>query len=255
MTHILVTNDDGVLAPSLLSLVRAANKSGQVTVLAPDRNWSSAGHVKTLTRPLRIRNVHLDDGLDAVACDGAPSDCVALAMLGYIKEDIDLVVSGINPVANLGSDLTYSGTVAAAMEAVIFGKPGIAFSFDSLNGPREYSFEAAEGICEKIIARVLENGLPEGVLLNVNIPNLPLEEIKGSQVTRQGKRIYRDLLDSRIDPMGRPYYWIGGEVPTGIPDIGTDIGALAQGYVSITPIHLDLTAHKWIDQLNGWKWT
>lgn len=254
MTHILVTNDDGVFAPSLLALVRAVRPLGKVTVLAPDRNWSASGHVKTLTRPLRIQAVKLEDGSEAIACDGAPSDCVALARLGYIEERIDLVVSGINPYPNVGNDLTYSGTVAAAMEAVIFDTPGIAFSYDSMNGPQPASYDAPAAVCQRIAALVIRDGLPPGVLLNVNIPNRPDGEMNGFQVTRQGKRIYRDLLDSRVDPMGRPYYWIGGEVPTGVPEEGTDIGALSRGCVSITPIHLDLTAHHCMNVLQAWDW-
>ena len=255
MTHILVTNDDGVQAPSLLALAQEMRKLGRVSVLAPDRNWSSAGHVKTLNRPLRVKTVALADGTKANASDGAPSDCVSLALLGFIKDEIDLVVSGINPVANLGSDLTYSGTAAAAFEAVIFGKPGIAFSFDGLNGPRNPDFSIAAKICGRVTDQVLKKGLPAGVLLNVNVPNLPENEIRGFQVTRQGKRIYRDLLVSRIDPMGRLYHWIGGEVPTGVPEAGTDIGALAAGFVSITPVHLDITAHQWVDSLSTWDWS
>lgn len=254
MTHILVTNDDGVLAPSLLALVKEMRSLGKVSILAPDRNWSSSGHVKTLSRPLRVSKVFLADGTEATASDGAPSDCVALALLGFFDEEIDLVVSGMNPVANLGSDLTYSGTAAAAFEAIIFGKPGIAFSFDGLNGPRDPDLSIPAKLCARVVTQVLENGLPPGVLLNVNVPNLPAGDVKGFQITRQGKRIYRDLLDSRVDPMGRPYHWIGGDVPTGVPDEGTDIGALAAGYVSITPVHLDITAHQWVEPLTSWSW-
>jgi len=254
LTHILVTNDDGVFAPSLMPLVRAVSGFGKVTILAPDRNWSGSGHVKTLTRPLRIKTVNLDDGLEAISCDGAPSDCVALALLGYIREEIDLVVSGINPTANLGSDLTYSGTVTAAMEAAIFHKPGIAFSFDNLDSAEKDHTSTAEEVCREVTSQVIQHGLPKGVLLNVNIPNRSIEEIQGFQITRQGQRIYRDLLDSRIDPMGRPYYWIGGELPTGIPDNGTDFGALSRGFVSITPVHLDMTAYQWMETLQAWQW-
>ncbi len=254
MTHILVTNDDGVLAPSLLALAKEMCRFGKVTVMAPDRNWSGSGHVKTLTRPLRVKQVKLEDGMQAIACDGAPSDCVALALLGFVEEEIDLVVSGINPFANLGSDVTYSGTVTAAMEAVIFGKPGVAFSFDGLSGPPNADLSDAAQISGQVTEKVLERGLPKGVLLNVNIPYLPAEQIKGFQITRQGKRVYRDALDARIDPLGKPYYWIGGEAPTGLPDEGTDFGALAQGYVSINPLHLDMTAHDLIQQMGGWSW-
>lgn len=254
--HILVTNDDGVSAPSLLTLAQAMRELGKVTILAPDRNWSVSGHVKTLDRPLRVKEVQLTDGSTAFASDGSPSDCVALALLGYVKEPIDIVVSGINPYPNLGYDLTYSGTVTAAMEAVIFGIPGIAFSMDSPECTREPVDHSFVGkIAAQITRTVLEKGLPSNVLLNVNIPNRPPEDLKGLQITRQGKRIYRDKLVSRIDPMGRPYHWIGGEVPTGIPENGTDIGALASGHVSIMPIHLDLTAEHFMKELQDWDWS
>jgi 5'-nucleotidase len=246
MTHILVTNDDGVFAPGLLALAQALRQLNgvEVSVLAPDRNWSASGHVKTLHRPLRVREVELDDGSRALTSDGAPSDCVALAMLGLLEKPVDLVVSGINAHANLGHDVTYSGTVTAAMEAVISGVPGIAVSLDNPyeEGHRADYRPAAE-IARRVVAWVLEHGLPQGVLLNVNVPLGNLEAIKGVKVTRMGLRVYRDRLIKRLDPSGRPYYWIGGEAPTGIPEDGTDIGALAQGYVSVTPLQLDLTAY------------
>ncbi|MCS7011904.1 MAG: 5'/3'-nucleotidase SurE, partial [Anaerolineales bacterium] len=222
--HILVTNDDGVTAPGLLALAQAMRKlSGvKVSILAPDRNWSGSGHVKTLERPLRVREVTLADGSVAFASDGAPSDCVALALLGFFEEKIDLVVSGINPMPNLGHDVTYSGTVTAAMEAVIWDTPGIAFSLGSLDnhlGSLDYS--AAAEAAHKIVRTFLEYRWIPGMLLNVNIPYCPFEEIKGVRITRQGLRVYRDRLDKRMDPRGRPYYWIGGEAPTGTPEEGT----------------------------------
>ncbi|NPA07244.1 MAG: 5'/3'-nucleotidase SurE [Chloroflexi bacterium] len=255
--HILVTNDDGVNAPGLLALAQAIRSlpDVEVTVLAPDRNWSSSGHVKTLHRPLRLYQVMLADGTLAWASDGAPSDCVALAVLGALEKPIDMVVSGINPTPNLGHDVTYSGTVTAAMEAVISGLPGIAISLDSpqdLIGPRDY--RAAAAIAKYVVQQVLQHGWPKGVVLNVNVPYLPLDQIKGIQITRQGTRVYRDRLEKRIDPKGRPYYWIGGEAPTGVPEDGTDIGALAAGYVSITPLKLDLTAYEVMDHLRAWSW-
>ncbi len=249
--HILVTNDDGVTAPGLLALAQALRALGNVTILAPDRNWSAAGHVKTMHRPLRVKEIKLDDGLPALTADGAPSDCVALAVLGIVPEKIDLVVSGINPNANLGHDVTYSGTVTAAMEAVIWGIPGLAVSLDSPEnhlGMLDYA-PAAKIACQ-VAEKVSAGGLPKGILLNINVPYLPDEEIKGWQITRQGLRVYQDALDAREDPRGRPYYWIGGDVPTGVPDRGTDFGALAEGFVSITPLHLDLTAHQVLDKLN-----
>jgi 5'-nucleotidase len=253
--HILVTNDDGVQAPGLLALAQAMRQLGQVTVVAPDRNWSASGHVKTLERPIRVTETMLADGTTAYMSDGAPSDCVALPLLGFVDK-VDLVVSGINPFSNIGHDVTYSGTVTAAMEAVIARVPGIAFSLASqdkpTNTPTDYG-PAAE-IAGLIAKRVLERGLSEGIILNVNIPYLSVEAMKGFIVTRQGLRVYRDVLDRRVDPRGRPYYWIGGEAPTGVDEEGTDVGALNAGYVSITPLQLDLTNYKAMEVLKGWEW-
>jgi 5'-nucleotidase len=252
--HILVTNDDGVTAPGLLALVQEMRKLGKVTVLAPDRNWSASGHVKTMDRPLRVRETKLADGSSALTTDGAPSDCVALALLGVVPGKIDLVLSGINPNANIGHDVTYSGTVTAAMEAVISEVPGIAVSLDSMPGHGELDYGPAARVAAKVAAQVTKKGLPEGVLLNVNVPCLPDNKIEGIQITRQGLRVYHDALDARKDPRGRPYYWIGGDFPTGVAEDGTDFGALAEGYVSVTPLQLDLTAYKVAGILQNWDW-
>ena len=251
--HILVTNDDGVQAPGLLALAQEMRKMGRVTVFAPDHNWSASGHVKTLDRPLRAREATLADGSAAFTSDGAPSDCVALSILG-LTDAIDLVVSGINPNANLGHDITYSGTVTAAMEAVISGVKGIAVSLNSPEGfkdPLDYSTAALVG--RRVAEKVAADGLPEGVVLNVNVPYLKEHELKGYMITRQGLRVYRDALDQRLDPRGRPYYWIGGESPTGVIEDGTDFGALNESYVSITPLQLDLTNYKAMDMLKKWE--
>jgi 5'-nucleotidase len=252
--HILVTNDDGVQAPGLLALAQEMRKLGKVTVFAPDKNWSASGHVKTMERPLRVRETTLADGTPAFTSDGAPSDCVALPLLGLIEEPIDLVVSGINPNANLGHDVTYSGTVTAAMEAVIAGVKGIAVSLDSPEGHKgllDYSCSAS--VARRVAEKVISDGLPEGVIVNVNVPYLKEDELKGFMVTRQGLRVYRDALDVRSDPRGKPYYWIGGEAPTGVDEPGTDFGALRAGHVSITPLQLDLTHHKAMDVLKKWE--
>lgn len=256
MTYrILVTNDDGVMAPGLLALVQEMQKISQVYVLAPDRNWSGSGHVKTWTRPLRVKEVQLADGTNAFTSDGAPSDCVALGLLGFFPEKIDLVVSGINPMANLGHDVTYSGTVTAAMEAVIWGVKGIAVSLDS---PENHlgllDYQPAARVARSIVIQTLKRGLPPGILLNINVPSFSAEEIQGIRITRQGMRVYDDHLEKRIDPRGIPYFWIGGNAPTGIPEIGTDIGALAEGYVSINPLQLDLTAYPVQPILRNWEW-
>lgn len=254
--HILVTNDDGVNAPGLLALVQALKPLGKISVLAPDRNWSASGHVKTLHRPLRVKETTLADGTPALATDGAPSDCVALALLGMIQEPIDMVVSGINPYANVGHDVTYSGTVTAAMEGAIWGLPSLAISLDQKGESHSLVYyDTAAKKAAQIVAVVHENGLPSNVLLNINVPNIPESEIQGSMVTRLGLRIYRDVLISREDPRGTPYYWIGGDAPTGVPDEGTDIGALAGNFVSICPLQLDLTAHRCLETIHGWDWT
>ena len=252
--HILVTNDDGVLEPGLLALARAMRIFGKVTVLGPDRDWSGGGHVKTFQRPMRIEEVILADGSKAYASDGAPSDCVALALLGFIEEKIDLVVSGINPYGNMGHDVTYSGTVTAAMEAVINGVPGIAFSLAGNENQEQFHYDTAVSVAKRVIGTILGLGIVPDMLLNVNIPNIDLENLRGTQITRQGMRVYNAVLDKRLDPRGHPYYWIGGPVPSGIPDEGTDIGAIEQGYVSITPLHLDLTEYHRTRQLSTLYW-
>jgi len=253
--HILVTNDDGVQAPGLLALAQELRKLGKVTVFAPDRNWSASGHVKTMDRPLRAREVLLADGTPALATDGAPSDSVALALLGVVKEKINLVVSGINPHENIGHDVTYSGTVTAAMEAVIGGVRGIAVS---LNSPEEFQgvldYGTAAAVARQVVQKVMTEGLPEGVFLNVNVPYLKEDELKGFMITRQGLRLYRDELDSRKDPRGKPYYWIGGQFPIGVLEEGTDYGAIKAGYVSITPLQLDLTACDAMEGMKKWTW-
>lgn len=250
--HILVTNDDGVWSSGLLALTQAMRGLGDVTVLGPDHNWSASGHVKTLDRPLRVRETKLGDGTPALASDGAPSDCVALALLGLIAP-VDLVVSGINPTANLSHDVTYSGTVTAAMEAAISNVRAVAVSVNVPEGATDViDYSTAAAAAARVVQHVISDGLPAGVVLNVNVPYLKESELRGYMITRQGLRVYRDVLDKRFDPRGRPYYWIGGEAPTGIKEEGTDVGALAEGYVSITPLKLDLTDYSAMDVLKKW---
>ena len=253
--HILVTNDDGVHAPGLLALVESMHQCGDVSVVAPDRDWSGGGHVKTLNRPLRVQEVKLADGTLAYASDGAPSDCVALAIMGLLDHPVDMVVAGINPAANLGHDVTYSGTVTAVMEGIIWGIPGVAVSLDGsqIEAP-EFDYSTAARIARLIIRTLIETGLPKGVFLNVNVPNVPAGQLRGIRNTRQGLRVYRDYLEKRQDPRGRDYYWIGGDTPTGIAEEGTDVGALANNYASVTPLQLDLTAYPALSNLINWQW-
>lgn len=252
--HLLVTNDDGVQAPGLLALAQAMRKLGKVSILAPDHNWSASGHQKTLSRPLRVEEVRLADDTVAYAADGAPSDCVALGMLGFFDSAVDMVISGINPTNNLGHDVTYSGTVTNAIEAAIWGIPGIAVSLNAAQAVSgEVDYIPAATVTIRIVKAVQQFGLPKGVLLSVNFPYLPLDQLTKFQITRQGSRIYRDELIKREDPWGNPYYWIGGDYPSGIPEEETDIGAVERGLISITPLQLDLTAYSQLEALRKWE--
>jgi len=247
---ILVTNDDGIDSEGLLRLKQALSDVDRVEVVAPNRNWTAAGHTKTMHRPLRIAEVTLADGSPAYSSDGSPSDCVALAFLGILDERPGLVFSGINKGPNLGSDLTYSGTLAAAMEGVVCGVPAVAVS---LADSYQWDFSYAAEFSARLARHILENGLEKDVLLNVNVPHVPRHKVKGVVVTRLGKRIYRDELIRRTDPFGRDYFWIGGEPPAGELEEGTDIGAVHENYVSITPILMDLTNHTLIERISGWN--
>lgn len=249
--HVLVTNDDGVDAPGIDALVTALGDVVRVTVIAPDRNWSASGHVKTMHRPLRVREGQLAGGAQVLVTDGAPSDAIALGLLGVVPDPVDMVIAGINRGANFGHDVTYSGTVTAAMEGVIGGLPAFAISLDTYELVADYSVAADfAAYLAQVVAR---QGLPGGVVLNVNVPNLPLCEIQGVRVTRMGRRVYRDALVVREDPSGAPYYWIGGDPPTGVMEDGTDFTAVAQGYISVTPIHLDFTAYDLLQPLAEWS--
>jgi 5'-nucleotidase len=250
-SYILLTNDDGIDSPGLLALKQAVEKIGEVAVVAPDHNWSAAGHTKTMHKPLRVNRTTLPDGFPAYTTSGTPSDCVSLALMGILQRRPDLVISGINNGHNLGQDLTYSGTVTAAMEAVVDGVPAMAVSFGARQGDFSYTARFAAGLA----TLVLEKGLPPGTLLNVNVPALPAEKVRGVEITRLGKRVYRDSLVERKDPYGRNYYWIGGQPPTGVAEEGTDIWAIANNYISITPIHLDLTEYSLLEELKGWEIT
>lgn len=250
MTRILVTNDDGISSPGLVALAQALRQVGEVTALAPDHNWSAAGHNKTMHKPLRIDSVTLPDGTAAYVSSGSPSDCVALAVLGFMSPLPNLVVSGINMGLNLGTDVHYSGTVAAAREAVISGLPAIAVSMDAGEGG---DFATAARFVAQLGKMVTEQGLPQGILLNVNIPDLRDGPAAGVEITRLGRRVYQDMLVERQDPRGRNYYWIGGTKPIGIPQEGTDVWAVENRHISITPLHLDLTYPDLILQLSGWK--
>src|SRR5258708_28046577 len=230
---ILVTSDDGIQAPGLLALASAMREFGKVIVFGPEENQSANGPRKTLTNPLRVTPPHLADGTPAYSTDGAPADCIALAWLGYVPEQVDLVVAGINRGQNLGQDLTYSGTIAAAFEGTIYRKSSVAFSLNDRS--READYAPSAEIARRVIKQVIAHGLPIHTLLNVNIPNLPLDQLAGLKITRQGTSVYHDELIRRLDPDERPYYWIGGKAPTrGISPAGADIRGGIYGLVSGT---------------------
>jgi len=248
---ILLTNDDGVNSPGLLALKQAMQAVGELVVFAPDHNWSAAGHGKTMHKPLRVHEAKLSDGSPALITNGGPADCVALAMLGVLPRQPDLVISGINLGANVAQDMTYSGTVAAALEGLISGIPAIAISL-AIRDSGATDFLCAARFAATLARKVLESGRND-VLLNVNVPAITGNEIVGVEITRLGKRIYRDVLVERQDPRGRKYYWIGGEPPMGVIEDGTDIAALAANKISVTPLQLDLTAHHMLNELRSWQ--
>lgn len=249
--RILVTNDDGVESRGLLALKQALEPMGDVTVVAPDTNQSAVGHQKTLMRPLRVRERVLADGSQAYSVDGSPTDAVSLAFLGYFEHGFDLVAAGINYGANLGDDITYSGTVSAAMEAVINNCPAFAISQEYYEHP---DFTLA-GYAAAIVARnILTQGLSRGELVNVNVPAATLEECAGIEVTRLGRRVYSDQLVERLDPRGIPYFWIGGPPPSGQAIPGTDYHAVINRRIAVTPIHLDLTGRRLLRRLKTWSW-
>src|SRR5438876_703402 len=250
--RILVTNDDGIESRGLLALKQALDPIGETFVVAPDTNQSAVGHQKTLMRPLRVRERELADGSTAWSVDGSPTDAVSLAFLGYFGHGFDLVASGINYGANLGDDITYSGTVSAAMEAVINGCPAFAISQEYYEHP---DFTLA-GTAATIVARnILEHGLSRGELINVNVPAATVDEYDGFEVTRLGRRVYQDQLIERVDPRGIPYFWIGGPPPSGLAVPGTDFHAVVNRRIAVTPIHLDLTGRRLLRRLKTWSWT
>jgi 5'-nucleotidase len=241
---ILVSNDDGIHAEGLRTLIAALRPLGEVTVIAPDREQSATSHSLTLHRPLRVRN--LAEGILSV--DGTPTDCVLLGVHGFLKRSPALVVSGINHGPNMGNDVLYSGTVAAASEGAFLGIPSIAFSLASWDSKE---FAAAGRVAHDLVKRLLARGLPPGMCLNVNIPALPYEQIRGSRVARLGKRVFRDVIVEKTDPRGKTYYWIGGEHPTWQPDEASDFHAVSEGYVSVTPLTFELTDYKGIVELEA----
>jgi len=250
---IVVTNDDGVNAPGLLALRQALAEVGRVEIFAPERNWSAASRTRTFHKPLRVDEVRLLDGSLGHVTNGTPSDCVSLALLGLLDETPDLIVSGINDGLNLGRDVSYSGTVSAAMEGVRAGVPAIAVSYDTVQDRTETpDYSTAAALSAQLAEYFLEGGaFPKGNVLNVNVPYLPSKRALKVKVTRLGGEAYSNYLVTGKDPQGRNFYWISGDPLTDVPsdETDTDLAAIAAGFVSITPIHLDMTEHAALDGL------
>lgn len=242
---ILVSNDDGVHAPGLAYLAEALSNIANITVVAPDRNRSGVSNSLTLENPLRV--VTATNGFYSV--NGTPTDCVHIAITGLLKEMPDMVISGINEGANLSDDVLYSGTVAAATEGRFLGLPSIAIS---LAGPHCEHYDTAARLAKLLVERLHEQPLTYNTILNVNVPDLPFSELHGIQVTRLGTRHIAEPTIKALDPRGRKIYWIGQPGPEQDAGPGTDFYAVNTGYVSITPLHLDLTHYKVLDELSGW---
>ncbi|NOX97408.1 MAG: 5'/3'-nucleotidase SurE [Nitrospirae bacterium] len=246
---ILLTNDDGINSLGIYALYQELKKIGQVSIVAPETEQSAVGHAITLSNPLRVREIYRDGSFYGYSVNGTPADCVKLGALVIFKEPPDIVVSGINLGPNLGIDIIYSGTVSAATEGTVLGFPSLAISLGTRRDP-DYSFAAAftKGLCLK----VKEKGLPPGILLNVNIPAISCAEIKGVKISRQGKSRFKDTFEKRRDPRGNVYYWLTGEIVREEENEEADTKAVDGNYVSITPLHFDLTSYLSIRGLKEW---
>ncbi len=241
---VLLTNDDGILAQGIQVLRKTIEREWDTVVVAPDREQSASSHALTLNRPLRVKVI--DD--HTMEVDGTPTDCVMLSIEGLLDRKPDLVISGINSGANLGDDVIYSGTVAGAAEATLLGVPSIAVSFVD---PSNANYELGVEVTLKVAKAVFHYTLPDGVFLNVNIP--PSGTCKHFEITCLGRRSYRDVIVKKVDPRGRPYYWIAGQGENWQGEINCDFAAIERGNVSITPLHLDMTAAHVFDDIASWE--
>ena len=249
---ILVTNDDGITAGGIRSLIEVAKEFGDVWVVAPDGPQSGMGHAITVHNILRLHEVKDVEGVKELSCTGTPVDCVKLAIYRVLKRRPDLLLSGINHGANYSINVIYSGTMSAAVEGAVEGIPSIGFSL--LDHSPDADFTASKEVVRKVVKNALENGIPENACLNVNIPNVSWEEIKGIRVCRQAKAFWEDDFQPRKDPSGKIYYWITGKFVNHDTGDDTDVWALENNYVSVVPVHYDLTAHHALAELNQWNY-
>lgn len=250
--RILLSNDDGINAPGLAALRKEIAKIGEVTVVAPDSERSAVGHAITIADPLRVWNFERDGSFFGYAVNGTPADCVKIAYWALMEEKPDLVISGINLGSNSGINAIYSGTVSAATEGTIIGIPSFAISLTTFVDP---DFTYAARFARKLARLILKNELPRGTLLNVNVPAVPQEEIKGVRITRQGKATYLEKFDKRVDPAKRVYYWLTGQKVDSEEDMNVDDYVLQHKMVSITPLHYDWTNYSYLEELQSWTIT
>jgi 5'-nucleotidase len=251
---IVITNDDGVDAKGLRALAEVARNFGRVVIAAPGSAQSGKSHAITFNMPLRIRKIHQERDFEIYKSNGTPVDTVKLAQCELFKgEKIDLLLSGINHGSNSSSSIIYSGTMAAAIEGCLSNIPSIGFSLIEYDS--NTNFEASKAIAYNVIKSALENKIPKDICLNVNIPAIPLSEIKGYRITRQALNYWHEEFDARIDTMGKPYYWLSGYLTDVDKGEDTDEWALKNNYVSIQPVHVDMTAHRAIDELKKWDIT
>lgn len=247
---ILISNDDGINSEGIIALANELKKIGEVTIVAPLTEQSAVGHAITMKYPLRVTEVFRENKFFGYAVDGTPADCVKMGVRNIMKESPDIVISGINHGSNAAINIIYSGTVSAAREAAIMDIPSIAISVAS-HFPKHFDF-AAKFTCE-IARQVVERGIPNGTLLNINVPNLPEDEIEGILITQQGKSKWDDVYEERVDPYGNKYYWLTGKLIETDNDLLKDHFALTNKYVSVTPIHFDLTDYKTFEDLKNWN--
>lgn len=247
--NILLTNDDGINAIGIAAMAEALGKIGNVTVVAPETEMSAVGHAITLTDPLRVRSVEKNGRNFGIAVNGTPADCVKIAVRAILDEKPDIVVSGINHGQNVATNIIYSGTVSAATEGMILGIPSVAVSLASFT---ERDFSTAADIGVSIVENVAERGIPKGTLINVNVPALPANEIKGVKICRNGRSKFTEKFEKRVDPRQIDYYWQGGEMTILEEDEDADIAWLDKGFTTVTPIRFDLTDHDFIDSMDEW---
>ena len=248
--RILLTNDDGIYSKGIYALWEAMNEIGEVTVLAPNTEKSAVGHAVTISDPLRIEPYSRHENFKGYAVNGTPADCVKIAIGSFLDKVPNIIVSGINAGSNMGTNILYSGTVSAAAEGTMLGVPSIAFSLNTFNTD---NYELSKEVAIKMTKSVLDHGLPNGTLLNVNIPKCEISECQGYKITSQGDEYFLDDFQKREDPRGRIYYWMSGKIVNNDTSNEQDGYAIANNWVSVTPIQYKLTDHKFIDDLKSWK--